>query len=69
MFERVSDGYGDQLGGKKGKKLKAQAFRELLLGLIEKPMEEQREELDKAFESWRGELEQVDDVCVIGVKE
>ena len=68
IFYIFSDGYVDQFGGKKGKKLKAKAFRELLLNMRDKPMDEQRENLDSAFESWRGELEQIDDVCVIGVK-
>tara|TARA_R110001592_G_scaffold60311_3_gene183307 strand:+ start:3982 stop:6030 length:2049 start_codon:yes stop_codon:yes gene_type:complete len=63
-----SDGYVDQFGGEKGKKFKAKAFRELLLSIQEKSMEEQKLIIDEAFESWRGELEQIDDVCVIGVR-
>jgi len=63
-----SDGYVDQFGGDKGKKFKSKAFRELLLSIQDKPMEEQRGLIDKAFEAWRGDLEQIDDVCVIGVR-
>ena len=63
-----SDGYVDQFGGEKGKKFKAKAFRSLLLSIQDKPMEEQKVFLDKAFEDWRGSLEQIDDVCVIGVR-
>jgi ligand-binding sensor domain-containing protein/serine phosphatase RsbU (regulator of sigma subunit) len=63
-----SDGYVDQFGGEKGKKFKARAFRDLLLSIQGLPMEEQRTAIDSAFEKWRGGLEQVDDVCVIGVK-
>jgi len=63
-----SDGYVDQFGGEKGKKFKAKAFRELLLGIQDKSMENQRLLIDETFENWRGELEQIDDVCVIGVK-
>ncbi|TXB64799.1 tetratricopeptide repeat protein [Vicingus serpentipes] len=63
-----SDGYVDQFGGEKGKKFKAKAFRELLLSIQETPMEEQRTIIDNAFENWRGNLEQIDDVCVIGVR-
>ena len=63
-----SDGYVDQFGGEKGKKFKTKAFRSLLLGIQDKPMEEQKKLIDDAFENWRGELEQIDDVCVIGVK-
>jgi serine phosphatase RsbU (regulator of sigma subunit) len=63
-----SDGYVDQFGGEKGKKFKAKTFRTLLLSIQDKSMEEQKELIDSAFENWRGELEQIDDVCVIGVR-
>jgi serine phosphatase RsbU (regulator of sigma subunit) len=63
-----SDGFVDQFGGEKGKKYKPKAFRNLLLSIQEKTMEEQRMLIDEAFETWRGSLEQIDDVCVIGVK-
>jgi len=63
-----SDGYVDQFGGEKGKKFKAKAFRQLLLSIQDKAMEEQKTIIDEAFESWRGSLEQIDDVCVIGVR-
>ncbi|MFT4602755.1 MAG: serine phosphatase RsbU (regulator of sigma subunit) [Arenicella sp.] len=63
-----SDGYPDQFGGEKGKKFKAKAFRELLLSIQDKSMEEQKTLIDEVFETWRGELEQIDDVCVIGVR-
>jgi len=63
-----SDGYVDQFGGEKGKKFKARAFRELLLSIQDKSMEEQKTIIDESFEAWRGSLEQIDDVCVIGVR-
>ncbi len=63
-----SDGYADQFGGPRGKKFKYKAFRDLLLENKDKPMEEQRAIIDQQFEEWRGELEQIDDVCVIGVR-
>tara|TARA_R110001592_G_scaffold168852_2_gene405217 strand:- start:227 stop:2521 length:2295 start_codon:yes stop_codon:yes gene_type:complete len=63
-----SDGYVDQFGGEKGKKFKAKAFRELLLSIQDQSMEEQKTIIDKAFEKWRGDLEQIDDVCIIGVR-
>lgn len=63
-----SDGYVDQFGGPKGKKFKTRAFRELLLNNQDKDMGDQYTIIDNAFEDWRGELEQIDDVCVIGVK-
>jgi len=63
-----SDGYVDQFGGEKGKKFKAKAFKELLINIQNKTMEEQRLLIDDTFENWRGELEQIDDVVVMGVK-
>jgi len=63
-----SDGYVDQFGGEKGKKFKTQAFRKLLLSVQDKSMEEQKKVIDLAFENWKGNLEQIDDVCVIGVR-
>lgn len=63
-----SDGYVDQFGGERNKKFNAKAFRKLLLGIQEKSMEEQKVVIDKAFEDWRGDYEQIDDVCVIGVR-
>jgi len=63
-----SDGYIDQFGGEKGKKFKAKAFRTLLLSIQDKSMEEQKEIIDDTFETWRGDLEQIDDVCIIGVR-
>ena len=63
-----SDGYIDQFGGDKGKKLKSGNFKKLLLSIQDKTMEEQKLYIDKAFQGWKGELEQIDDVCVIGVR-
>ena len=50
------------------KKFKSKAFKELLLSIQEKAMAEQRLLLDESFETWRGNLDQIDDVCVIGIK-
>jgi serine phosphatase RsbU (regulator of sigma subunit) len=63
-----SDGYADQFGGPKGKKFKYAQFKQLLVSIQEEPMEKQKELINRNFEEWRGELEQIDDVCVIGVK-
>lgn len=63
-----SDGYVDQFGGEKGKKFKSKAFKALLLSVQEKTLEEQKILIDEAFEAWKGKLEQIDDVCVIGVR-
>ena len=62
-----SDGFVDQFGGEKGKKFKAKAFRELLLSIQDKGLEKLKSMIDETFEAWKGELEQIDDVCVIGV--
>jgi serine phosphatase RsbU (regulator of sigma subunit)/Tfp pilus assembly protein PilF len=63
-----TDGYPDQFGGSKGKKLKYKQLEELLAINSEQPIDTQKETLLNHFESWRGSLEQVDDVCVIGVQ-
>ena len=63
-----SDGLVDQFGGLKGKKFKYNAFKELLLSLKNEPMQNQLSQINKHFESWKGGNEQVDDVCVFGVK-
>lgn len=64
----ITDGYADQFGGAKGKKFKYKQLQELLLKLSVKNTEEQKETLNNEFENWKGNLEQVDDVCVIGIK-
>jgi serine phosphatase RsbU (regulator of sigma subunit) len=63
-----SDGYPDQFGGPKGKKFKYKPFKQLLLDNSSKPMSEQLEILDKNFIDWKGHLEQIDDVVVLGIK-
>jgi len=63
-----SDGYADQFGGEKGKKLKAKAFKKLLLSIQHLSMNEQKTFINEAFKNWKGDLDQLDDVCVIGLK-
>ena len=63
-----TDGYSDQFGGPKSKKFKYRQLKEKLLYISDKPMEEQKEILEKTFEAWRGDLEQVDDVLIMGIK-
>jgi serine phosphatase RsbU (regulator of sigma subunit) len=63
-----SDGFVDQFGGPKGKKFMKKRFKETLLKIYELPMQRQREELNRVFEEWKGENEQLDDVLVIGIK-
>jgi serine phosphatase RsbU (regulator of sigma subunit) len=63
-----TDGYADQFGGEKGKKLKYKQFEELLLSTFQCTLEEQKQSLEHAFDAWKKSYEQVDDVCVIGVQ-
>ncbi|MCW3084783.1 MAG: hypothetical protein JWP12_2149 [Bacteroidetes bacterium] len=63
-----SDGYADQFGGSKGKKFKYNKLKELLLDVAQLPVEEQRNVIENAFDTWKGGLEQIDDVVVIGVR-
>ena len=63
-----TDGYPDQFGGKNNKKFKTTNFKKLLFSIKGKDMNQQKQIIDKTFEEWKGEFEQVDDVCVIGVK-
>jgi ligand-binding sensor domain-containing protein/serine phosphatase RsbU (regulator of sigma subunit) len=62
-----SDGFADQFGGSRGKKLKLNGFRELLLNIHRKPMKEQEHLLALKLKEWMGDLDQVDDILVIGV--
>ncbi len=63
-----TDGYADQFGGPKGKKFKYKQFSDLLLGNCDKPLSQQQLILQQQFTDWKGNLEQVDDVCVLGIK-
>jgi len=67
-FYLFTDGYADQFGGPKGKKFKYKQFQEALSTLLNKSPLEQQEALNNGFESWKGNLEQVDDVSVIGIR-
>jgi serine phosphatase RsbU (regulator of sigma subunit) len=63
-----TDGYADQFGGEKGKKFMYKPLKDLLLSISGNSMNQQKELLDEQFLRWKGNLEQVDDVCVIGVR-
>jgi len=64
----LTDGYPDQFGGNNGKKFKTKQLQEILVSISSEPMETQKRKLEKRFDQWRGNLEQVDDVCVIGIR-
>lgn len=63
-----SDGYADQFGGPNGKKLRSANFKNLLLECSNLTGSEQKTILAEKFSSWKGKIEQIDDVCVIGVR-
>lgn len=63
-----TDGFSDQFGGAKGKKFKHSQFKESLIEFNNKPMNEQSAQLNSKIENWKGSLEQVDDILVIGIK-
>lgn len=63
-----SDGYADQFGGPDDKKFRYRTLKEQLLKLHQKPMDKQKTELERIFNKWKGETEQLDDVLLIGIK-
>lgn len=64
----LTDGLPDQFGGTKGKKFKYKQLEEALLANNNISMEQQKNRLEKSFIDWKGNLEQVDDVLLIGIK-
>lgn len=63
-----TDGYADQFGGEKGKKFKYKQFEELLIQTKNDSLHHQKRILEQTFINWKGNLEQVDDVCIIGIE-
>ena len=63
-----SDGFADQFGGEIGKKFKYKPFKKLLISLQEMPIGSHKKDLENHFISWMGDYQQVDDVCIIGVR-
>ena len=63
-----TDGYADQFGGPKGKKFKYKQLEETLVSNVHLPMTEQKERLHTTFENWKGSLEQIDDVLIMGIR-
>jgi serine phosphatase RsbU (regulator of sigma subunit) len=68
MIYLFTDGFADQFGGPKGKKFKYANLFRLLAEISLFPLEKQKEKLNFAFEDWKKDLEQLDDVCVIGIR-
>lgn len=63
-----TDGFVDQFGGPDGKKYKSKKFKEKLLSLQHLPMQDQALMINKEFNDWRGNTEQIDDLCLVGIK-
>lgn len=63
-----SDGYADQFGGHKGKKFKYSQQKSVFIDMQSHPMDAQKQHLSEIFEKWKHGFEQVDDVCIIGVR-
>ena len=67
-FYLFTDGLADQFGGPNGKKFKYKQFSDLLIKNNNLSQKQQADIINKSFLDWKGDLEQVDDVCVIGIK-
>ncbi|PLX15454.1 MAG: hypothetical protein C0597_08870 [Marinilabiliales bacterium] len=63
-----TDGYVDQFGGPKASKFRKTPFKEMLISIKDKEMDEQKKILDSEFEKWKGNRDQIDDVLVMGIK-
>ncbi|MCE9538744.1 MAG: tetratricopeptide repeat protein [Bacteroidetes bacterium] len=68
IFYLFTDGYADQFGGPKGKKIMYRKFQDSLIAMNNLPLKDQETALQTEFQGWKGNLEQVDDVTVIGVR-
>jgi hypothetical protein len=63
-----TDGYADQFGGKNGKKFMYKQLKQTLLSISTLTLVEQKRTLEEVFEKWKGKLDQVDDVLIVGLK-
>ncbi len=68
MIYILTDGYADQFGGPEGKKFKYRRLRHLLLSIHKLPPGKQQIYLEETIEEWRGSLEQIDDILIIGIR-
>ncbi len=67
-FYLFTDGFASQFGGPNNKKMKQSGFRQLILDNYHLPMVEQKKQFDIFFEAWKGALEQIDDVLLMGIR-
>ena len=63
-----TDGYIDQLGGPDRKTFKSKQFKQLLIDIHQKPLNEQKALLEKEYQAWRRDIEQIDDIMVMGIR-
>jgi len=68
MLYIYSDGFADQFGGAKGKKYMVNKFRNFLASISSYEVQEQKQKLEEEFENWKGGHDQIDDVCIMGVR-
>ena len=68
IFYMFSDGYADQFGGDRGRKFLSVNFKKLIESIAHYPLEEQRLKLHENIISWRGNIKQIDDIMVLGIK-
>jgi serine phosphatase RsbU (regulator of sigma subunit) len=68
MIYLFTDGYADQFGGPNGKKFMSKKLEQLFSTINSLDCENQKMKLEQTFTEWKGALEQVDDVCVIGIR-
>lgn len=68
MMYLFTDGYHDQFGGPKGKKFSSKKLKEKFMEIHMKGISEQKAMLDAEMRAWKGELEQIDDICITGIR-
>ncbi len=68
VFYLFTDGYVDQIGGPNKKTFKSRNFKKLLKDIYQRPLKEQKAILEKEHKTWRSDMEQIDDIMIMGVK-
>ena len=68
IFYTFSDGFIDQFGGDNNKRFMSSNFKKLLLNIYDEPMQQQKETLEKTFNNWKKDYEQMDDILIMGIK-
>ncbi len=68
MLYIFTDGLRDQFGGEKNKRLKISGFKELILKIHQMPLQQQKDYLNTFLNEWKGNNEQLDDICIMGIK-